>query len=299
MTQTRQSISRNWTCNYFICAQKTLKCGFPLLHFHPPLFFLCCFWWLMQKSSRHLCKVTCMFFLYSFVCLFEARRPAGGPGEAAGQAAAAVGEEVRPSAHGTSTPFLLRDAHVTLYSPKVRLRPPSLLLSPVPVWRRRAVCRAEGRADRQAVRLPPWSFLQLLPTEVLMNNGRLVGDGGCGGRRRTHHRCHRPTSRFKKKKKEGQKSSQAHCLVNAKRFILLYSHLFCIDVDCCHTKKKKVGGRGTFSISWYWIQTKCNEAIKDTELERPFVCLQLNWNVSHWAPATSPWPKVWIRYRQG
>lgn len=134
MTQTRQSISRNWTCNYFICAQKlkslkTLKCGFPVSHFHPPpqfffVVFCCCCYWLMQKSSRHLCKVTCMFFcILFFVCFFEARRPAGGPGEAAGQAAAAVGEEVRPSAHGTSTPSSLRDAHVTLCSPKVRLRP--------------------------------------------------------------------------------------------------------------------------------------------------------------------------------
>lgn len=37
------------------------------------------------------------------------------------------------------------------------------------VWRRRALCRQERFTDREDVRLPSGSFLQLLPTEVLIS----------------------------------------------------------------------------------------------------------------------------------
>lgn len=45
-------------------------------------------------------KRVCMFYALKLRLCVAARSSAGGPGEAAGQAAAAVGEEVRPSPHG-------------------------------------------------------------------------------------------------------------------------------------------------------------------------------------------------------
>lgn len=145
------------------------------------------------KYLTCLSKVVCMFYTKKNLL---ARSPAGSSGETAGKAAAVVGEEVRTSAYGRSTVSSLRNGHVTLCSPKVRNRPTNLSLSSVPVWRRRAVCSAERRADRQDVRLSPWSFLQLLPAEVLMSSGRLVVDGQCSRSKRTLHQGHHRTPRF-------------------------------------------------------------------------------------------------------
>lgn len=103
------------------------------------------------------------------------------------------------------------------------------------------------------------------------------------------------TSNCNKKKKEG---SEYHVITWKFHSILWKRHVFAWNYDYFVSVRGSVSCNYVKSFMFLLdnfhmtsperMGTKCNEANKGTALERLFRCLQLNWHVSHRAPADSP-----------
>lgn len=87
-----------------------------------------------------------------------------------------MGKEVRPSPDGIAPGGFLK-AHISCFVCGIKLIGAVVSVS---VWRRGAVRREKRRSDREDVRLPPRSFLQLFPAQVLMS----LSEDECRGLRR-------------------------------------------------------------------------------------------------------------------